>query len=256
VEEDAEPVNDAPLRGREPCEFLRRCISRIAFRRFGRRELVGEAELPEDQHVRPEKPHAVGIGHDDVRGCQGEIEEADVQGGLERLADPRRQLECPRGCERGRLPEEIRQRRALDDLGDQEELARVGEVALVYRGERAGQPRSWRAVRGGAAKVLDPSSVVPSKLVEDLNRHRSASVGLLSPVEGRNAPDLERAGQAVPISQHRARRPGRREAESERSLERATDALDTVARPRGRTAHVAHGSPPSGAGRPSCPAPP
>ena len=85
---------------------------------------VGEAELPQDQHVRPEEPHAVGIVDDDVRGCQGKLEEAEVQGGLECLTDPRRELERPRGCERGRLPEEIRQRRALDDLGDQEELAR------------------------------------------------------------------------------------------------------------------------------------
>jgi hypothetical protein len=71
VEENAEPVHDAPLGGRKSGELLRRNISRITFRRLRRRELLGEAELPENQHVRPEELHAVGIVHDDVRRSQG-----------------------------------------------------------------------------------------------------------------------------------------------------------------------------------------
>ena len=79
VDEDAVPVDDAPLRGRKLRELFGRRVSRVTARRLARRELIAEAEPPEDRHVGPEELHAVGIVHDDVPRRQGKIQKTEIQ---------------------------------------------------------------------------------------------------------------------------------------------------------------------------------
>jgi hypothetical protein len=61
VEQDPEAVHEAALGHRDPRELFGRRVAGIAPRRLGCRERVGEAEAPDDQHVRPAELRAVAL---------------------------------------------------------------------------------------------------------------------------------------------------------------------------------------------------
>jgi len=211
VDEDAESVDDAALRGGEAGELFGGHVPGITLRCLRGRELVSESETLEYERVRSEEFHVVAIAQDhDVPRCDAEVKETQIQGRLKSFPDPYRELERPREGERRCLPEELRDRRALDELGDQKEPFIVRQVARIYGGKPAGELQPCNAVRGWSTEDLDPPPVAPADLMENLDRHRPPGVNLLRPVEDRDRADLECAGQPVSASKHRPSRQGQR----------------------------------------------
>ena len=168
VEEDAEPVDDAALRGGELRELFGRAYRGSRPGASRPRELVAEPEPPEDR-ARPTGGASRGRRRPRrCRGRQGRSRRPRFSALLERLTDPDRELERPLGRERRRLPEEIRHGGAVDELGDQEEPAILRESHSCTASERAGQLQAVGGRTGGPRKALEPAPIVPADLMEDL----------------------------------------------------------------------------------------